>query len=131
MKAVRTRLGVTLNIPARSASDLYDLMARYSSCLLILDRCEDMIRNRRAPFLWFLSQLLQQSSVKVVISSQTPMDELEVPHIGDAAIQWSSLNVGHARGGPSSALNLATPSSATNSISRSTTCAFAILTSVR
>ena len=95
MKAVRTRLGVTLNLPARSASDLYDLMARYSSCLLILDRCEDMIRNRRAPFIWFLSQLLQQSSVKVVISSQTPLDQADIPRT--EGIQWSAITLGQMR----------------------------------
>ena len=72
-------------------------MARYSSCLLILDRCEDMIRTRRAPFVWFLSQLLQQSSVKVVISSQTSVGELELPNLGDSAIGWSSLSVGQMR----------------------------------
>ena len=53
MKAVRTRLGATLSIPARSSSDLFDLMARYSSCLLILDRCEDALRQRRTPFCGF------------------------------------------------------------------------------
>ena len=75
MKAVRARLGQTLNIPARSAPDLHDLMSRFSSCLLILDRCEDAIRVRRTPFYWFLTQLLQQSTVKVIISSQEPMED--------------------------------------------------------
>jgi hypothetical protein len=73
MKAVRTRLGSTLNIPARSVQELCDLMARYRSCLLILDRCEDAIRKKMPQFVWLLTQLLQ-SSVKVLISSQTPLD---------------------------------------------------------
>ena len=65
MKAVRTRLGTTLQIPARSAQELCDLMARYQSCLLILDRCEEAIRKKMPQFMWFLTQLLMQSSVKV------------------------------------------------------------------
>jgi hypothetical protein len=73
MKAVRTRLGSTLNIPARSVQELCDMMARYRSCLLILDRCEDAIRKKMPQFEWLLTQLLQ-SSVKVLISSQTPLD---------------------------------------------------------
>ena len=52
----RTRLSQTLNIPLRSSGgrDLYELMARYSSCLLILDRCEEAIRQRRTQFIWFI-----------------------------------------------------------------------------
>uniref|UniRef100_A0A7S2JQA6 Uncharacterized protein n=1 Tax=Haptolina brevifila TaxID=156173 RepID=A0A7S2JQA6_9EUKA len=74
MKAVRTRLGNTLKIPARSAQELCELMARYQSCLLILDRCEDVIRKKTPQFVWFLTQLLQQSSVKVLVSSQSPLE---------------------------------------------------------
>ena len=109
MKDVRTRLGTQLNIPARTAPELYDLMARYSSCLLIFDRCEDAIRHKSTQFYWFLSQLLQLSSVRVVISSQTPMPEDAFPRPaggsahggrhggGDATIQWSAVRLSQMR----------------------------------
>ena len=95
MKAVRTQLGATLSIPARSSSELFDLMARYSSCLLILDRCEDAIRQRRTPFLWFLTQLLKQSQVKVIISSQHPMEDFEA--IQREGIGWAVVTLGGMR----------------------------------
>ena len=72
MKAVRTRLGNTLNIPARSAQELCDLMARFNSSLLILDRCEDAIRKKMPQFVWFLTQLLQNTSVRSSSSLRPP-----------------------------------------------------------
>ena len=97
MKAVRTRLSQTLNIPLRSSGgrDLYELMARYSSCLLILDRCEEAIRQRRTQFIWFIQQLLQQSSVKVVISSLVPLEELS--RSGVDSTTWGAIHLAQMR----------------------------------
>jgi hypothetical protein len=92
MKQVRMALGQALNIPVQSGKDLHDLMARYSSCLLILDRCEEAIGKRATAFIWFLTQLLQQSSVKVVISSQKPIT-LERPEIRCCTIQLAPMRL--------------------------------------
>ena len=55
-------IDVNLCILLTAVSLRYQLLRRYERCLLILDRCEDAIRQRSTQFIWFLSQLLQQSS---------------------------------------------------------------------
>ena len=61
MKAVRAKLGHTLNIPARNNNELLDLIGRYEGSLLILDRCEAAINHAKTQFIWFLSQLLSKT----------------------------------------------------------------------
>ena len=91
MKAVRTRLGSTLNIPARSSQELCDLMARFNSSLLILDRCEDAIRKKMPQFVWFLTQLLQNTSVKILLLSQTALEGF--PRHTDSTISSRSITL--------------------------------------
>ena len=74
MKAVRTRLGQALNIPARSNSEMMSHFSRHECSLLILDRCEAAIGNARTQFVWFVNQLLSKSSeLKVLIATQVPL----------------------------------------------------------
>ena len=79
MKKVLHRLGASLNLHARSASDLCKQMSRYQSCLLILDRCEAAVSQSRLQFCWLLSQLLTQARVKVLLSSQQPLKGFPEP----------------------------------------------------
>ncbi|KAL1515200.1 hypothetical protein AB1Y20_004261 [Prymnesium parvum] len=92
MKAVRSRLGSTLKLPARSGVELCDhIMARYQCCLLILDRCEDAIKHARTQFAWFLDQLLHQSRVKVLLLSNTVGKDF--PQASDSDIKIGTIVV--------------------------------------
>ena len=46
---------------------------RYHNCLLILDCCEDAVKHARVQFNWFLQQLLESSSVKVLVTTKEPL----------------------------------------------------------
>ena len=91
---VRARLASTLNVAARSATELCELMAKYECCLLILDRCEAAVQHARAQFSWFLDRLLQQAGVCVLISSQLPLSAL--PQTDDA-IRTGSIKLSRMR----------------------------------
>ena len=90
MKAVRSRLGTTLKLPARSGVELCDhMMARYQCCLLILDRCEEAIKHARTQFVWFLDQLLQQSRVKILLLSNAMLKDF--PQTSDSELKMGTI----------------------------------------
>ena len=94
MKKVLHRLGASLNLHARSASDLCKQMSRYQSCLLILDRCEAAVSQSRLQFCWLLSQLLTQARVKVLLSSQQPLKGFPEPDAeGEASLSFGVVSL--------------------------------------
>ena len=74
VKQVRTQLGRTLNVPVRS--DFHDLLARYTCCLFIFDRCEDIFRHKAYQFFYFLSKLFEKSPSTncLLYTSPSPRD---------------------------------------------------------